>query len=673
MRILILFLACIVAAKAQPAFQVGYIQRDLVGRFVHDPVPTRIYYPAQTRGEAAAIAGDDSVRYPLVVLGRGASIAVDSYRSLVDMLVTNGYIVAVPLTQGGVGFDVTKYGADLAAVAEGFWYQRDDPQWFFYHRTTSRCAIGGHGYGGTAAALGAANESGTAGNDSANVVHFSFAPTITTDVRVLWAVTRYSQPALVIAAGNDCIAPDSLNALRLFNSFGSTCRTHVLIEGASHCQFADVDVTCQTAEAECTLSPTISRDAQHDIVDSMLLPWLDWQLKGRCDGIVRFKAFIDSMRAISAIDRCDDPVIVVSLVPDDVIHVCPGDSVTLSAPPGYASYRWSNGATTRSVVVRPETAISVSASGGAACAMVSRRTIVDALMQAPQLPSRTVLCPEATVLLDAGVPGCSYRWSTGDTTRSIVVSAPGAYRVTVTCSCTLTSNVATVELASVPSIEVDGDLEGCVGAVTTLRAPEAMAQWRWSNGSAASSIVVQDAGVYTLSGTTVDGCVVSDTVRVIRHEPIVPSITQLGDTLESTPAVSYEWLYEGSPLAGGTSRRYVTRTPGAYYVRTVDSNGCVAVSSRLIVAPSRVDETTTPGAIEIDGRTLSLTVPLDRAATLAIRIVDASGRVVQSFQVAGAAPAARVRRDLDGLARGWYLVTVERDATRALTRFVLLR
>ena len=58
-----------------------------------------------------------------------------------------------------------------------------------------------------------------------------------------------------------------------------------------------------------------------------------------------------------------------------------------------------------------------------------------------------VFCKNTTVMLQSGIVGATYLWSTGATTQNIVVSSPGNYSVLVTNaqSCSATKNIIVVE------------------------------------------------------------------------------------------------------------------------------------------------------------------------------------------------------------------------------------
>ncbi|TDD78650.1 Ig-like domain-containing protein [Flavobacterium caseinilyticum] len=58
-----------------------------------------------------------------------------------------------------------------------------------------------------------------------------------------------------------------------------------------------------------------------------------------------------------------------------------------------------------------------------------------------------ILCESGSLILDAAIPDMTYSWSTGETTKTIQVTAPGIYNVTVTNSanCSSTKKITVIE------------------------------------------------------------------------------------------------------------------------------------------------------------------------------------------------------------------------------------
>ncbi len=142
----------------------------------------------------------------------------------------------------------------------------------------------------------------------------------------------------------------------------------------------------------------------------------------------------------------------ISIAPVGTPAICVGQSQTLSATTGMATYLWNTGQTTANITVSPAvtTTYTVTVSNTSGCTSTQQKTVtVVALPTAqvsPALPA--MICTQPNVTLTASGGG-TYLWNTGATTASITV-APAVtttYSVTVTlggsaaCSASTTSTV----------------------------------------------------------------------------------------------------------------------------------------------------------------------------------------------------------------------------------------
>jgi PKD repeat protein len=104
----------------------------------------------------------------------------------------------------------------------------------------------------------------------------------------------------------------------------------------------------------------------------------------------------------------------VSISPADSAGACQGDSVMLSADPGFASYRWTDGQSTESIVVRSPGSYAVAIEDSIGCEASSDSVVVD-FFALPPLP--TVNGPATSIRLETdtfivnGQAGSSYQWS----------------------------------------------------------------------------------------------------------------------------------------------------------------------------------------------------------------------------------------------------------------------
>ena len=163
----------------------------------------------------------------------------------------------------------------------------------------------------------------------------------------------------------------------------------------------------------------------------------------------------------------------------------------LSAPAGYSSYRWSNGATTREITVTRSGNFTVTETNANACSGTSEDVEVNVHVR-PQptitAGGPTTFCEGESVVLSAPAGHATYRWSNGATTREITVTQSGNYSVTGaddnSCSGTSAAVEVTVNQKPMPTISANGPASLCDGGRVTLIAPEGFADYRWSNGAA---------------------------------------------------------------------------------------------------------------------------------------------------------------------------------------------
>jgi len=115
---------------------------------------------------------------------------------------------------------------------------------------------------------------------------------------------------------------------------------------------------------------------------------------------------------------------------------CEGDSVVLTAQDGFASYVWSNGTIGKSITVNSTGNYSVTVydqngcpSGfGPIAVTVNQRRI-------PNIVSNKnifTICNDTPIILDAGANFDTYKWSTGESTRTVTITNPGTYIISAT-------------------------------------------------------------------------------------------------------------------------------------------------------------------------------------------------------------------------------------------------
>ncbi len=185
--------------------------------------------------------------------------------------------------------------------------------------------------------------------------------------------------------------------------------------------------------------------------------------------------------------------LVPDVTPSGPVALCEGKGVELDAGAGYAAYLWSTGATTRMITVSTPGAYTVTVTDAGGCTGTSAPVDVS-IGNAPRpvivADGPLNFCEGDSVELDAGAGFNAYLWSTGATTRRIVVRASGVYAVTVTdaSGCTGGSPSVQVTVSPVPPKPTIAASAGL------LNAPSGYASYQWFEGG--TEIVGATAAVY---------------------------------------------------------------------------------------------------------------------------------------------------------------------------------
>ena len=131
--------------------------------------------------------------------------------------------------------------------------------------------------------------------------------------------------------------------------------------------------------------------------------------------------------------------------------ICTGQSATLTAQSSFASYSWSTGETTQSIVVNAAGGYSVSVSDGA-CSNIS--PILELAINPDETPTISntgdlVFCDGGSVILSS-TPATSYAWSNGaGLAQNAVITQLGVYTVTIHGTCgSFTSSPIIVDVLS---------------------------------------------------------------------------------------------------------------------------------------------------------------------------------------------------------------------------------
>lgn len=121
---------------------------------------------------------------------------------------------------------------------------------------------------------------------------------------------------------------------------------------------------------------------------------------------------------------------IVALGPDR--NICSGEVIQLSAPSGNYTYKWNTGATSPTIAITETGIYWVEVTNSAGCTVKDEINITVKPAATINLPETLNACYGDLVTLDASTDNASYRWSNGQTSASVTITAPADVTVTIT-------------------------------------------------------------------------------------------------------------------------------------------------------------------------------------------------------------------------------------------------
>ncbi len=258
-------------------------------------------------------------------------------------------------------------------------------------------------------------------------------------------------------------------------------------------------------------------------------------------------------------------------------YLCSSDfQLQLSLDSGFHNFLWSTGATTSSITVTHTGVYSVQALTPVGCTIfdtliVNRDSIV--------LNDDTALCFGKSITLKP-LPSniiTSYEWQDNSTGSSYAVTGPGTYMVTVhTVHNCILSDTTHVMYYFDTGMRILGSRYMCPGDSVTLSTAQQFSKYTWSTGQT-SSLIFGKPGFYSLTVTTKNGCVETDTATLqyyIKPQPYLGDDTSLCfnlyDTVQLNPGNFFAYTWQDN----SHNPTFTVNAPGLYTVTVTTEDGC---------------------------------------------------------------------------------------------------
>jgi gliding motility-associated-like protein len=282
---------------------------------------------------------------------------------------------------------------------------------------------------------------------------------------------------------------------------------------------------------------------------------------------------------------------------------CAGGSVTLSAPAA-ASYLWSSGETTQTIVASVDGPYTVTLTDGNGCSATSANMniTVNNLPTVQSIAGNNTVCAGSTSTLTNATIGGTWTSSnaaiaTVSSTGVVTGVAAGTVTMTYTvtnasgCSNAVSFNI-TVNATPVLTA-IAGTAVVCEGATTLLA--NAQANGTWSSSDVAIATVAANGVVSGLNAgsatitytyTNAEGCTSSVSQALVVNALPSAVVTASGATtfcaggsviLTAPAGMTYAWS------TGEPTQSITVSTSGAYAVTITNANGCAATSAPVAV------------------------------------------------------------------------------------------
>lgn len=291
MKSFLIFVVILFSFPALSQYQIGHFNVTF-----QDPdrgnrnIETEIYYPSVSTGNNTPIS---SGQFPVIVFGHGFVMAWDAYENIWEEIVSKGYIMVFPRTEGSIfSTDHQQFGWDLQFLVTKLQNEGNNSSSPLFNGVGNNTALMGHSMGGGASFLAADSLCENGNGQLKTIIGLAPAESNSNGVSSINSASNVSVPALIFSGSQDGVTPPIDHHLPIYNSLSSDCKAFISIIGGGHCYFANSNFNCDFGESTSSTGISITRAEQHDVTFDFLNLWLDYTLKNGC---ADFNAFQDSL------------------------------------------------------------------------------------------------------------------------------------------------------------------------------------------------------------------------------------------------------------------------------------------------------------------------------------------------------------------------------------------
>lgn len=260
---------------------------------------------------------------------------------------------------------------------------------------------------------------------------------------------------------------------------------------------------------------------------------------------------------------------------------------------------------------------------------------------------------------------------------SVTYNAAGVYTVSLVATNSVgvsTPYTSTVLVISTPTA-VSTSTSICAGQNGIVTVSTNATNVIWTGGQTGTSAIYSPVATTVYNYTASSGaCQTTGTSTItVGIPPATPTVTQIGNTLSSSPAISYQWYLNGSIIAGATSQTYTPVSDGWYSVWTSNGN-CQSSSSAIYITVASVNDLVLVfSEIEISPNPvqdmLFIMFKNGEEKTIKYSVINVIGQEVLNGQFKTLS-ANKSTVSVESLVRGTYILKLNDDKSEINFKFV---
>ncbi|MBK7341634.1 MAG: T9SS type A sorting domain-containing protein [Saprospiraceae bacterium] len=245
----------------------------------------------------------------------------------------------------------------------------------------------------------------------------------------------------------------------------------------------------------------------------------------------------------SNVPDCNVKILVIKTLDPSIVKL-----VALTSSPGNFQYKWSNGATTPTILVEIPGEYCVVIYNNAGCEakacikLPENNGPKDCAVEIVKVPAQNT----KNIVLKAVAKGTApftYHWNTGATTQSIEIEGPGEYCVNITDAngCESKTCIIIKDKEEGPgdcAVHIKLKPHNVAGAFTLVAVTKGVPpfSFNWSTGATSQSIEVNEPGLFCVTVTNDEGCEATACIEIDKDGVTGPGQNETGfKVLETYP------------------------------------------------------------------------------------------------------------------------------------------